>query len=426
MIQTRPILIDVLKLLSGSFFGSLLGFLLQIIIARNLSINSYGEFSAIISFYAIIIPLMSFGIGQFWLREFGKFKISYEFIFPGLKLFIINIIATFFIICLCVESGLIKTFDYSYLYYLLFLYVLGQSSLDLVYAINQVNGNYTFMSILNTLPNLLRIVGVSVVLLFVNKLNINIVSITYSIVGLLILIFFSLFFRNLCLKVYAVASKKENLKRPAFNKKLSVSKLIHEAWPFALGTVFHLIYFQSDIFLLHQLLGSHDAGRYSAMFIIIGASLIIPNVIYQKYLLPKIHKWSNVNTKQLNNVISKGGLLMLSSGLLIMLFILFFANNIISILFKELYLDSIGILKIMSINIPLLYLSSNYGVVLFTGNLIKLKISIMGFVALLNIVLNVLFIPKYGVNAALLSTLCCNVFILLSYYFYSKKYVLNP
>ena len=80
----------------------------------------------------------------------------------------------------------------------------------------------------------------------------------------------------------------------------------------------------------------------------------------------------------------------------------------------------------MSINIPLLYLSSNYGVVLFTGNLIKLKISIMGFVALLNIVLNVLFIPKYGVNAAFLSTLCCNVFILLSYYFYSKKYVLNP
>lgn len=421
----KPFIINIVKLLSGSFLGSLLGLLLQIIIARNLSVENYGEFSAVVSFYAIIIPLISFGIGPFWLREFGKSGLNaIQLIKPALKLYILNVCVALVFVFVLIQTEFIKSSDYSYIYYYMFFYVIGQSSLDLTNAVNQVEGNYNLMNILHITPNFLRLIVVCCLLFFLNELDIDTVSLTFSAIGFLLLMFFIYFFINILINGIRLPQNFK-MKQSRYLKKVKIPELICGSWPFALATVFHLIYFQSDIFLLNQIVGSDSAGRYSAMFIIITASLIIPNVIYQKYLLPKIHRWSNGNKGLLNEAINKGKYLMFFVGLLIMILIFLFSELLVKLLFNELYADSIQILRIMSINIPLLYLSSNFGITLVTGNYIKLKISIMGVVALLNISLNILFIPKFGINAALGSTILSNIFILISYYFYSKKYVLS-
>ena len=75
----------------------------------------------------------------------------------------------------------------------------------------------------------------------------------------------------------------------------------------------------------------------------------------------------------------------------------------------------------MSLNITLYYFSSNYGIVLLTKNLISKKVKVMGVVALLNIVLNIIFIPIFDLNAALFSTIVCNLIIAFSYYFLANR-----
>jgi O-antigen/teichoic acid export membrane protein len=194
--------------------------------------------------------------------------------------------------------------------------------------------------------------------------------------------------------------------------------LVKEAHPFGIGVFLHLIYFQSAILILGKISGTAYAGLFSVAFTIVTLAYLLPGVIFQKYLLPKVHQLTaKGEVDRLFTIFGQGFRLMLMSGLSLAIVFYFFADVLILTIFGQEYTDAIIVLKGLSFCIFLRYLSSSAGVFLVSGELIKKKNQYMLLCALFSVTSNVLLVPFYGIKAAVFTTLLSEI-MLLSMFFY--------
>jgi O-antigen/teichoic acid export membrane protein len=209
-------------------------------------------------------------------------------------------------------------------------------------------------------------------------------------------------------------------------KKEEIPKLrdvLSESWPFGLASIFAFVYIQSDIIMLKYISGNSQAGYYNTSFVILTAILMLPSILFGKYLLPKYHRWANHDTKKFYNAYLKGNKLMVVSGLFVMAATFVLAKFLILNVFGEDYFPSIGLMKVLSLNLPISFLSYSIGATLVTKEHMKVKVLLMGIVALTNIVLNIILIPFYGAYGAAIATIISNLLLLVLYSYFARKRV---
>src|SRR3546814_11018950 len=102
---------------------------------------------------------------------------------------------------------------------------------------------------------------------------------------------------------------------------------------------------------------------------------------------------------------------------------LFRSPVIISILFGKKYAEAHAILSILAIGIPIRFIATSVGSLLVSGRNMRNKSYIMGVVAVINLGSNALLIPVYGLYGAAISTIFCELILLIIYYAYSRKYI---
>src|SRR3546814_20314823 len=56
----------------GSLAGAGCAFLVQLLLARQLTAAEFGTFAATLNMVTLVSPLASFGLGALWLRIFGE------------------------------------------------------------------------------------------------------------------------------------------------------------------------------------------------------------------------------------------------------------------------------------------------------------------------------------------------------------------
>jgi len=205
-------------------------------------------------------------------------------------------------------------------------------------------------------------------------------------------------------------------------RNLTILDIARHAWPYGLAAVFYLSYMQSDLILLKYLIGNKEAGIYSAAFAILISSYQIPGVIYQKFLLPKLHRWANEDELKLLKVFQAGNGIMLFLGFLFFLILATLVPIVVPIFFGNEYLETVQVLQILVFCIPLRFLSTSIEAPLFTKSLMPINTSIWGAAAFLNLVLNFLLIPMYSIYGAAVATLISEIFLLsLNLFFVTKK-----
>ena len=102
-------------------------------------------------------------------------------------------------------------------------------------------------------------------------------------------------------------------------------------------------------------------------------------------------------------------------GVLANIFVLLFGKDVIGLIFGESQGDASYYLFIMSFSIPLFFLASAMGALLTTGGHLRNKIKIQTVVAILNVALNIIFVPKYGAIAAALLVNVTNIILIIGY-----------
>lgn len=419
----------MLHAISFLWFGSLLGafcaFITQVILARTLGPTEYGAFASALSAASILVPVAGFGVAQLWLKIFGvEGHAGVRWISPSFDFIKFSVI---FSIAAIITWAIIgpNTKATQYALVILSTYIIQQLYLELTSSKLQLEERYVLLSAIQIIPHGLRLILISAVILFTPyAMDSLTTSIIYALVSLPIIIWGV---REMSkLKHGKLALKGHSTKQSTFQtKKPSVKEVAIDAFPFGMAATFHLIMFQINILIVGLINGPTQSASYAVAFSVMTAVYLVPNVIYQKFLLPKLHRWASHDRKKFLKVYNIGTKAMLTLGILAFASIISLAPWAIPILFGEEYKSSIVVLQVLAICAPIRFVASNAGSALLTQEHMKIKVYLMGISALTMITFSLLLIPKYEVIGAAVSTVLSDLLLLVLYYYFAQKKVVG-
>jgi O-antigen/teichoic acid export membrane protein len=418
---------QAIKTISLLWIGSLIGagcaFLTQVILARQLGPTMFGAFSAALATTTLLTPLAGFGIAQYWLKAFGQEGWQAVRWLRGSFRFVVA--TTLLVLATLVAWAVLGPHDAttSGLLMVLSVYLLGQISVDMVSVKLQLEERYIGLAMWQFLPHLVRLLLVAMLaFVMVEMMTLSTVAYAYMFMSVGVfavgMFLMSRMYRgHLALKGHG----DEGLSASKLTPPASMGQVATQSWAFGMAGVFYLIYFQSNIILLKYICGEEAAGIYNVAFMFMAAVYMLPSVVYQKFLLPKIHRWANHDREKFYQVYSVGNLVMLLLGLLAMLAIWLLAPWGVQLLFGDRYINAILPLGILALSAPIRLVAFNVGSTLVTNEHMRRKVWFMAITALINLTLNVILIPLYGVNGAAIGTVISDI-SLLFLYMYSAKF----
>lgn len=409
----------------AALFGSGSTFIINMIIARELGSESYGVFSSAMATVLVFSIFASFGISQVWLKLFGEEGYDgIRWIKPSLKFIAINLIITSFSLAFWAFFGP-HAEQTKLMLLIMIMHIFGYVAVLLVAAKYQLEEKYQVLSLWQLLPNISRLLAVVIgFYIFHRSLSILDISVIYGIIGFVFFVIGAYLLCHMQKGQFNPAGHKENGNTGQLVTP-KTKELFFEALPFGLGGIFAFVFVQSDIIMLKYISGNVEAGLYAAAFVIINAIYLIPNILYSKFLMPKFHRWANHDRKKFYETYKKGNVFMLSIGIIFTLGIFLLADFFIPLIFGEDYINSISLLKVLSLTIPVIFMGYSVSATLVTKDNMKKKVVYMGIVALLNICLNSLLIPIFQSKGAAYATIFTNLILIGIYYFANNKYVFN-
>ncbi len=420
----RHTFIAIILLSTGSLLGAGLAFLTQTILARHLGAESFGVFSATLAMVILISPLAGFGVSQLWLKLYGEEgSMANRWLDSSFNLVITTTFLAISILWFWAFLGMHDTTT-RLLILVLSFYILGQVSMGLVSSKLQLEERYTDFAAWQLLPHLTRFLLICLfAFIFTSWMTPENIAFIYASVSIVVtcLAIIQLWYMA---RGHFILKGHDEKQFTKLNIPTTIS-VLKNSWPFGLATFFYLIYYQSDIVLLKYMIGDKEAGIYNVAFTIIAAVYLFPGVVYQKYLLPKLHRWAHHDRDKFYTIYRKGNIAMLILGLIAMLIIWGLSNWGIPFLFGTEYQDAVILVNILAISAPIIFVAFSTGATLVTQQHMKRKVTYMGSVALINIVLNIILIPKYGAIGAASATVISNFTLLLLYYYASEKIVFS-
>lgn len=204
-------------------------------------------------------------------------------------------------------------------------------------------------------------------------------------------------------------------------EKISSFQILQFSSPMMLSSLMLFLLNWTAIFMLGAMVTEQELGIYNLSYKL--ASLAMLVIISMNVVLaPKIAElYKTNNLKELHSVIKKATRLVIILTTPIVLFLLFFSNFVLGV-FGSNFVQGKTALIIISVGVLLNVLTGNVDQILnMTSHQKILKnITILGF--LLNVLLNLVLIPIYGINGAAIASLITNmVFNLICLYYIKKK-----
>ncbi|OGG08614.1 hypothetical protein A2154_00755 [Candidatus Gottesmanbacteria bacterium RBG_16_43_7] len=205
---------------------------------------------------------------------------------------------------------------------------------------------------------------------------------------------------------------------------LTVSRilpLLRDSLPLALTLVFNLVYFRIDILILTITRSTVEVGVYGLAYKFFEFALVIPtffmNSLYP-ILLGAVGRESDAGAGEIKlqpefvRMIRNAGLALLIFSMVVLVIYMTMAPYLT--LINRQFSESVRALRILSLSLPLFFLSSLGMWVLVTLRRQRLLVGIYFSAMLINIVLNLIFIPSHGYIAAAVITGVTEVVVLVS------------
>lgn len=403
-------ILDIGSLFLSQFATVILAFITQVLLVRLLSVEEFGSFSTGLAVSSIIATIVGFGVGPFLVRVFSvENEKASRWIQSMKKIMFFSIL-----IGITVNFSLAFFSSYSLLTKQIILIFIGvsiyQGTTLIVYSIFQVKRKFRAISAYDFWNFFLRFL---IVLLgvFLN-LSIYELSFGYFFISIIFLIIFYKIIKHFFRENYIESYNDETL--------LDTLKAI---WPFAFSGIFYLFYYQSGTVVLGLLNGEASVAIYSVLFTALSVVYIVPNVVYQKFLLPIIHKWSATDVKKMYDNTILGVRFMALISIIVMGFVAICAVYLIPIIFSERYILAGQLLVLAVLAIPFRFIATSVGSILVTGDLMKKKVIYQGIVAFINIITNIILISFLSLQGAVYNIILTEFLTLFIYTLAIKRNV---
>jgi len=388
-----------------------IGFLITIIIARSFGVIGFGEFIKITAFVGLFFLFIDFGLNAVYLQSQdadGKNfkKLFYLRLLIALLIFLTaNIIAVFLPFNETLGLGFSPFVRIG-----IFIYSFSLFTQAII-----ISATAIFQKKLNYFPYLISYVLGSVV-------NLLIVS-AFSYLGFSILyIVLAFVLSSIATSAVALFYVRKKILPISFDIDFS-KKILIKSFPIGLILIFNLIYFRADMLLLSLLKPTNDVGIYGVSYkffdFLIALPLFLSNALYPFLLANKN------NSKKFFSITKYYFFVFLVSSVAIIL-PFWFLSPLLSLIRVD-FIPAIVPFRILLMSLPFFFLTSFLQWILISLGKQKFLAAVYVFSTIINIVLNVIFIPQWSYLATAVITGISEgiVFALLAFKVYSVKIFLE-
>lgn len=186
----------------------------------------------------------------------------------------------------------------------------------------------------------------------------------------------------------------------------TVFTLLKSAWPMVITNVAILIYMRIDVVMIKELMTPEAAGVYSAAVKIYEAWIVIPMTLSIS-LIPAIVRFKCGGDAVYEQKMKELFSLAVWGSVVLALAFLFVSESLVLLVFGSAYSESSSILNILMFASIFAAMGSITARYLSVENMERKILVRTLFTAGLNILLNLVLIPIYGIKGAALSTLFC-------------------
>jgi len=206
-----------------------------------------------------------------------------------------------------------------------------------------------------------------------------------------------------CGYIYFYHQKKLTLKTWEFNKSVAMT-LVKDSWPLILSGMVIAIYMKIDQVMIKEILGSEAVGQYAVAVKLSEIWYFIPIVIITS-LFPAIINAKKQNENLYLSRLQKLYDLMVWLAIAIAILMTFVSGWLIDLLFGDAYSKAGPVLIIHIWTGVFVFLGVAFSKYLVVENLTKKSFYRTALGAFSNVVLNLIWIPKYGIQGAAFATL---------------------
>jgi O-antigen/teichoic acid export membrane protein len=399
-------------LLTGTLLSSGFSFVTQLLVARNVEAEQFGRLAALLAVVNFLTPLSAAGMGWFLLEVYGREgQAARRWLAPSAKLVSIGcVVGALLLLAYAFYGGRAPVEQRHLAGAACLAILLGQVAVEVAAVRFQLEENFTRLASWQASTQLGRLL-VLIVLIGIGGEGLRGILLGYAIVGVATAVLgLSLMAQ---LRTDRVTLKGHASAPPAATGAPSFAETARRATPFALVTMFYVLFFQGVLVTLDWLEGGAAAASYNAAFLILSALLLLPGVIYTKLLAARLYRWARHDTETFVAAFHVGVIAMLALGILLLAATVIAAPVLIPLLFGERYQAAVPVLLLLSLTIPLRCVQSVYSSLFTSPTDTVRKAWYLAAAAVISVAGSFALVPPLGVRGAALAALLAECVLLV-------------
>lgn len=390
-------------------------FILRIIYGKVLGVDGLGLYTLAFTIYMFGTQFADFGIGSALTKYIAEYEDDTtrikDFISVGFKSSVVSGLLMGTILFLFSNLISIDFFHNSEMIYLLkiislcFPFIAIQKT-----VLGTLNGflkmkDFAFLNVVQQF----FILALSIYLVIYYKMGIN-GTVFGFVIPTIIIGLLSAFFVKDQLSIYTR------------NSTVILKELLKFGFYVVLTNSTILIFFQVDTLMIGYFADEIKVGYYAVAVLIVQGIMILPNAI-QRINVPTIatsyrkSEYSYIE-KIIKEIVLKTFLIIMILSMFLIIFGKFLISLVFTADFLPAYLPLVILLIGYTIYAPLVSIGGTFSSI----GKIEIEFQINAFCALINIILNIILIPKYGIIGAAAATSISTIIIAITYAYSLKRY----
>ena len=403
----QTIIKNTFWLSASLFLSKVIKYFLVIYAARILGAAEYGTFNFAMSFAALFYIFADLGIGSLISREIAQNREKKINISAGFTLKLVLTFLTFFGIVL-ISFFVPSAENIKITIWLMAIFTLVNGLTNYLYNCFYGREEMQYQTITEVIEaGIATVLGIYLISLVPKAYILSISYVVSAVVGFLVM-----------LPIFG--KKFGQFVKLDFNKK-EWKRILSLAWPISLSWACFNILTYTDVTFMGFFKLFEQVGYYSASQKVI-ALLILPANIIITSVFPTLSKNSKENQNHAQRIFNFQNFLLLGIILPLIFGGYFLAQEVIFFLYGAEYSPSVLILRILIFLTFLTYFSSVLANLLFVYNEQKRTFWAYLVGGIINVILNALFIPKWGMAGAAYATIISSGVSFLGLIYLSLKY----
>ncbi len=368
-------------LLTAEVTGRGLFMILTFLIARYLGAAGFGRYAFAFAFVTLFLVFTEFGLDLLTIREVAREKrLVGKYINNIACIKIILAIVTYVTICITIQF-FNKTPETKIIVYLAGIYIIIRSFNDFFKTVFRAFEKMGYEALVQITEKVLLCFFALYVIFNDRGLYFLVMSFVFSslVSFMLTLLLVWKRFSNFFLEIDF-----------AFWKKL-----LKAAWPFALNSLFIIVYFKISTVILSTMRTDEAVGWFNAAYTLLNASVLLPNLLMGA-LFPAVSRLYSLSETKFYIIYKKFAKYLFVIALPICLVTSLSAKKITLVSFGAEYVNSTIALQIIIWAAFFIYLNLLHSTILRASNNQKITMIVSGICVTINIILNLYLINLYG------------------------------